>query len=143
MIIDLCLAPHSGYLCQIILTVNRTESNDFEFGVELSLIEGEYDSVLDWPFNNTYDLSITRITGANNDLIGDQNDRNATQQDMTYTTTVIPSESECSRHSFQKPIERNPPCGQKDGISLNRMAKAQDILKMGNLLVKARVHLTN
>lgn len=129
----------TGYLCQIILTVNRSESNDFAFDLEMSLIEGEFDSTLEWPFNKTFELSIERQIIRENNLMEETTEQNKNE----FKTTIIPNKSGCSRQSFQKPIERNPPCGQKSWFSYHRINRAQDFLKRGNLLVRARVHLND
>ena len=128
-----------GYLCQIILTVNRSDSNDFAFDLEMAIIEGEYDSVLEWPFNKTFELAIVRQSLNDNNPI----DYTTEQNKNEFKTTIVPNQSDCSRHSFQKPIERNPSCGQKSWFSFNRISRSHDFLKTGNLLVRIRVHLND
>ena len=154
-----------GYLCQLVLTVsivnvplnfNQTESSlqnvteasqtqdVMMFGLELVLIEGEYDRFLEWPFNNLYELSIVGYKSidsdakdADNENSGgqlysfDQPPTGATQNHSTnshylITPTALVNSGKCSKESFQKPIEKNPPCGVKEFMQMNMFKKQRD-----------------
>ncbi|XP_054166565.1 uncharacterized protein LOC128964031 [Oppia nitens] len=133
-----------GYLCQILLTINRTANNDFAIGLELALIEGQYDSILDWPFNKTFELSFVRQSRDNSfvdNITNNNNFTDSTIKHQEFKQVVIPEKSQCSRHSFQKPIERNPPCGHISHIPFSRLSRAQDLLSSGNLLVRVVIQL--
>ena len=45
----LSLSP-AGYLMQMLLQLNHTDKNNGSMGLELAIVEGEYDSLLPWPF---------------------------------------------------------------------------------------------
>ena len=90
------------------------------FGLELVIIEGEFDRFLDWPFAAPYELS---IVGYSNLPINGENLYAGMSQNstgfgrLTSSSLVVPSNSvesgQCPKEAFQKPIERNPPCGIK------------------------------
>jgi hypothetical protein len=124
----------------MILTVDYSDDHQINIGLELALIEGEYDSVLEWPFNKTFELVIVKQRENENIF------RNESAEHQNYSNIkqmIIPFASNCSRHSFQRPIERNPGCGRNNFITFNRISQLQDYIKMGNLHLKARIYLND
>lgn len=130
-------------MCQIILTVNHSNDNEKTIGLELAIIEGEYDGVLEWPFNKTFELSIVGQRANENIFGGESVTSENIFRNNDIKHVIVPKASNCSRHSFQRPIERNPPCGQKNLITFGRISRSRDYLKMGNLQLRARIFLNN
>ncbi|RWS03176.1 hypothetical protein B4U79_07898, partial [Dinothrombium tinctorium] len=132
-----------GYLLQLVLTLNCTEREQSYLGLELAIIEGKYDSVLQWPFNQTFELMI--INQRVDDEITSSSQRvNASNRHHQNDVVAVikPSEEiECDHRSFVKPIEENPPCGRKNLISFTRIKRSNGFLRLGNLLIKTRIHL--
>lgn len=118
------------------------------FGLELVIIEGEYDRFLEWPFTSAYELSIVgykNLPGAtdstdtapnveplpisggqlytNPDSDTSPKPESPNSSKRTSSTLVIPSQQvtsgQCAKEAFQKPIERNPPCGIREFVQLS------------------------
>ncbi|KAI2803916.1 hypothetical protein BLOT_008055 [Blomia tropicalis] len=126
------------------------------FGLELVIIEGEYDRFLEWPFTNAYELSIVGYknlpgsggsSSSGSSSLGDitetvggdgggqmysvgtpphfnKDEQQTTngESKKTSSSLLIPTQQvingQCSKESFQKPIERNPPCGVREFVQL-------------------------
>lgn len=120
---------------------NRAAQHDvLVFGLELIIIEGEFDRFLDWPFSHAYELSIvgyknlagpgaTSGTESSEPMpsgghfyTAESPQPEQTNSKRTSSTLVIPahqvSSGQCSAEAFQKPIERNPPCGIREFVKL-------------------------
>lgn len=114
---------------QIVMSINTTEQDESILGLQLSIIEGEYDDVIDWPFNYNYTLTFMK----QKNILQEFNSQN----DTDVSISIHPSASSCPKSSFQKPIERNTPCGDENLITLDDASKQLD-----NLLVKATIYFT-
>ena len=156
----LSLTTNSGEVTLPTYNYNQTENskpfqshNVLLFGLELIIIEGEYDRLLKWPFSAAYELSIVSykdlstsgsIKNSNSysdlpklyNLMGSpaitkqQQDETTNNNQKTSSILVIPSNQvdsgQCAKESFQKPIERNPPCGERNLVRLvNSVAQQQ------------------
>lgn len=122
------------------------------FGLELVIIEGEHDRFLDWPFAKHYELSIVGYKDGYKEqsepkscedsqiMYTDNKQFNASESQESYMTNtktssklVVPKveveTGSCAKEAFQKPIERNPPCGVKNFIHFDvtkRQSKNND-----------------
>lgn len=122
------------------------------FGLELVIIESENDRFLDWPFAKNFELSIvgykdgykeqseTKNVEDGQILYTDNKQFNVSNSQESYLTNtktssklVVPQveveTGSCAKEAFQKPIERNPPCGVKNFIHFdvtNRQSKNND-----------------
>lgn len=135
---------------QMALQLNHTDKTNGSMGLELVILEGEYDGVLSWPFNHTFELMIVNqrqvmdsSNGNDSDITVVQNMSRPAAGAGNIVVEVNPAnEPLCPRHSFTKPIERNPPCGRKNLISFARVSRSTGFIQLGSLLVKARIRLS-
>lgn len=148
-----------GYLMQMMLQLNHTDRKNGSMGLELSILEGEYDSILSWPFSHKFELMIInqRPPGDGDSFNGShsssssQPSHHPISSSMTDSSTedpgdiivgIDPSVSSCDHRSFTRPIERNPPCGRKNVISFARVQRSSSgFVRLGSLLVKVRIYL--
>lgn len=140
---------------QIMLQLNHTERTNGSLGLELSILEGEHDSILSWPFNHKFDLMIINqrpedayslnpaaaAAGAAGESVASP-PPGESARDGDIIVQIDPSRSDCDPRSFMKPIERNPSCGRRNVISFARVSRSAGFVRLGSLLVKVRIYLS-
>ena len=136
---------------QIMLQLNHTERANGSLGLELSILEGEHDSILSWPFNHKFDLmiinqrpedaySLNPAAAAPGEPAFPAAGESARDGDIIVQ--IDPSRSDCDLRSFMRPIERNPSCGRRNVISFARVSRSTGFVRLGSLLVKVRIYLS-
>ena len=130
----------------MVLQLNHTDQRNGSMGLELTMLEGQHDGLLQWPFNHTFELmiinqqhNVIEPPTAHDPSVSN----NPSSRSGDIVVHVEPSsEVLCPRHSFTKPIERNPPCGRKNLISFARVSRSTEFIRLGSLLIKARIRLS-
>jgi hypothetical protein len=155
----------SGYLMQMMLQLNHTDRKNGSMGLELSLLEGDFDSILSWPFTHKFELmiinqrpedafterpsnvvsSVSSSPGLHPSGSLESSSSSSVQSNAGDIIVAIDPSSpsvSCDPRSFTKPIERNPACGRNNVISLARVSRSTGFVRLGSLLVKVRIYLT-
>jgi len=139
---------------QIMLQLNHTERANGSIGLELSILEGEHDSILSWPFNHKFDLMIINqrpedaysLNPSSPDAAAASphplDGESQSARDGDIIVHIDPSRSDCDLRSFMKPIERNPSCGKRNVISFARVSRSTGFVRLGSLLAKVRIYLS-
>lgn len=136
---------------QIMLQLNHTERANGSLGLELSILEGEHDAVLSWPFNHKFDLMIinqrpedaySTPSPTSTDSVSHSEQPLDSEASGDVIVHMDPSRAHCDVRSFMKPIERNPSCGKKNVISFARVSRSTGFVRLGSLLVKVRIYLS-
>ncbi|XP_076325288.1 uncharacterized protein LOC143233200 [Tachypleus tridentatus] len=117
-----------GYLMQLQLKVqNETEGY---IGLYLTILEGEYDSLLDWPFSKKYELVVVdqQPSGVSEDIVVSVDAKNP------YIT------NEACVGSFWRPVGRNDGCGSSHTVNYDTLY-SRKYIRYGALLVKVIIFL--
>lgn len=116
-----------GYLMQLQLKFQN--QTDGFIGLYLTLLEGEYDTLVEWPFTKKFDLVIIDQQPAGNgkDILVSVDPRNP------YIT------NEACVGSFWRPVGRNDACGSASTISYE-MLYSKKYIRYGAMLVKVTVY---
>ncbi|XP_064469138.1 uncharacterized protein LOC135383719 [Ornithodoros turicata] len=119
---------HQGYLMQMQLKFQN--SSNGSIGLYLTLLEGDYDVFLQWPFVKRFDLLVIdqQHGGYGNDIVVSVDPNNPYIRNEACTG------------SFWRPYGRNDACGSATTISYDQVY-SRKYIRYGDLLVKALVYM--
>ncbi|XP_076367000.1 uncharacterized protein LOC143255362 isoform X2 [Tachypleus tridentatus] len=121
---DLFYVNSESYLMVLQLTLN---SDDEHLGLFATLVPGDFDDALEWPFAYNFELSIV--------------DQSPGYLTLDRKGIVDPTSGICSLSAFTKPqYQPNIPCGFRRVITFG-MLESRNFKKNGNVLVKFTVIL--
>ncbi|UYV64137.1 hypothetical protein LAZ67_2006681 [Cordylochernes scorpioides] len=117
-----------GYLIQLQLKFQNDSTG--HIGLYLTLLEGEYDSLIEWPFSKKFELIVLdqQPSGAGRDIAISVDPRNP------YIT------NEACVGSFWRPVGRNDACGSANTVAYDTLY-SQKYIRYGAMLVKATIFL--
>ncbi|XP_037279662.2 uncharacterized protein LOC119172610 [Rhipicephalus microplus] len=119
---------HQGYLMQMQLKFQNYTNGSI--GVFLTLLEGGYDSLAQWPFVKRFDLII----------IDQQHGKRGNDVVVAVDPNNPYIKNEACVGSFWRPFGRNDACGSSSAISYDEVYNRKYI-RYGSLLVKVVVYM--